>query len=85
MASPDALVRLQKSHLAGSQQELCQIYFFQQHHDSLLQFLEYHLQNTVPERRDGLLMQVKLSVLKKLIVFKGKSVLKCFNQPGNRL
>ena len=58
MASPDALVRLQKSQLAASQQELSKIYFFEQHHDSLLQFLEYHLLNTDAEGGNGLLMQV---------------------------
>ena len=59
IAYPDALVRLQKSQLADSQQqELFRVYFFQQHHDSLLQFLEYHLQNTDAEGGNGLLMQV---------------------------
>ena len=59
MSSPDALVRLQKSRLAGSQQqELFRVYFFQQHHDSLLQFLQYHLQNTVAGGENGLLLQV---------------------------
>ena len=58
MASPDALVRLQKSRLIVSQQELSKIYFFEQHHDSLLQFLEYHLQNIDAEGGNGLLMQV---------------------------
>ncbi len=58
MASPDALVRLQKSRLADTQQELSKIYFFEQHHDSLLQFLEYHLQITDAKEGNGLLMQV---------------------------
>ena len=58
MASPDALVRLQKSRLAGTQQELSKIYFFEQHHDSLLQFLKYHLHNTDADGGNGLLMQV---------------------------
>ena len=60
MASPDALVRLKKSRLAGAQQELSKIYFFEQHHDSLLQFLEYHLWNTDAEGGNGLLMQVNI-------------------------
>ena len=58
MVSPDALVRLQKSRLAGSQQELSNIYFFKQCHDSLLQFLKCHLQNTALKEIGNLLMQV---------------------------
>ncbi len=64
MASPDALVRLQKSRLAGTQQELSKIYFFEQHHDSLLQFLEYHLQITDAKEGNGLLMQVNTLLCK---------------------
>ena len=58
MVSPDALVRLQLSRLADSQQELYNIYFSKQCHDSVLQFLRYHLQNTAFEGIGSLLMQV---------------------------
>ncbi len=58
MASPDALVRLKMSRLAGSQQELYNVYFSKQCHDSLLQFLEYHFRNTAFEGIGSLLMQV---------------------------
>ena len=67
IVSPDALVRLQKSRLADSQQQLSQIYFFQQHHDSLMQFLEYRLQSSAQSGTDGLLMQVTAQHLKKTL------------------
>lgn len=56
MASPDALVRLQKSRLAHLQKELSEIYFFDQCHASLVQFLKYNIE--CEETTDGLLMQV---------------------------
>ena len=57
MASPDALIRLQKSRLADDQKKLSGIYFFEQCHESLLQFLKNHLENA-ENNPDGLLMQV---------------------------
>jgi len=41
-ASPDALIRLQKSALKSSQKELCHIYFSEQHHSSLQDYLHHH-------------------------------------------
>ena len=41
-ACPDALIRLQKAALRGYQKELCQIYFSEQHHSSLQDFLQHH-------------------------------------------
>lgn len=41
-ASPDALIRLQKSALKSSQKELCHIYFSEQHHSSLQDYLRHH-------------------------------------------
>ena len=43
-ASPDALFRLEHSQLAYQKEELLEIYFQQQHHGSLEDFLAYHLQ-----------------------------------------
>ena len=57
MASPDALIRLERSRLKGKQKELTKAYFFDQCHDSLIQFLDYHLHHD-ERSASGLLMQV---------------------------
>lgn len=56
-ASPDALVRLGHTHLSGEeQQQLHKIYFDEQHHASIEDFLLHHLQ----QGGGGSLMQVEL-------------------------
>ena len=57
MASPDALVRLEQSPLADQKEELLELYFKRQHHNSLEDFLAHHLQRN-GTRGENLLMQV---------------------------
>ena len=59
MASPDALIRLQRTVLAEEAEELSEMYFSEQCHGSIVQFLQHHLQ-THTANSDGLLIQVKL-------------------------
>ena len=56
-ASPDALVRLEQSPLTDQKEELLELYFQQQHHNSLEDFLAHHLQRN-GTRGESLLMQV---------------------------
>ena len=56
-ASPDALFRLEHSPLADQTEELLELYFQQQHHGSLEDFLAHHLQRNGISR-ESLLMQV---------------------------
>ena len=45
MASPDALIRLHCTALVKDQKKLSQIYFSEQFHGSIVQFLGHHLHN----------------------------------------
>ena len=56
-ASPDALVRLEYTSLADQREELSRIYFQEQHHNSIQDFLAHHLEMK-SIRGGGLLMQV---------------------------
>lgn len=56
-ASPDALFRLEHSPLAYQKEELLELYFQQQHHGSIEDFLAYHLQRNAFSK-ENLLMQV---------------------------
>ena len=56
-ASPDALFRLENSPLADQEEELLELYFHQQHHDSLEDFLAHHLLRNGTSG-ESLLMQV---------------------------
>ena len=56
-ASPDALFRLENSPLADQREELLELYFQQQHHGSLEDFLAHHLQRKGTSG-ESLLMQV---------------------------
>lgn len=59
IASDDALIRLKKTALADQWKELTQIYYFQQHHSSITDFLQHHIQQHGDlGSKDGLLMQV---------------------------
>ena len=60
-ASPDALVRLEYTQLADQREELSRIYFQEQHHNSIEDFLAHHIQanNT---QGGGLLMQVETRI-----------------------
>lgn len=57
-ASPDAMVRLQKTSLANKSKVLQQIYFERQHHSSLENFLAYHLKFDGDAQPVGMLLQV---------------------------
>ena len=57
MASPEALIRLKNTSLMDEQKHLSQTYFFEQHHGSIVDFLNYHLQNST-HGSSGLLIQV---------------------------
>ena len=59
MASPDALIRLERTVLAEEAEELSEMYFSEQCHGSIVQFLQHHLQTHIANS-DGLLIQVKL-------------------------
>ena len=58
MASPDALIRLQRSDLRSLEKDLSKTYFSYQCHESLAQFLDDKLHDD-NENTDGLLMQVR--------------------------
>ena len=61
MASPDALIRLERTVLTEEAKKLSEIYFSDQCHGSIVQFLQHHLQ-THTVNSDGLLIQVKFIV-----------------------
>ena len=56
-ASDDSLVRLAMTELAHQQEELMRLYFNEQHHKSIADFISYHIQNS-DETKEGLLLQV---------------------------
>ena len=60
MASPDALICLKETPLVEEQTTLCQIYMKEQHHVSLKDFVQYHIQTTKYTNR-GVLMQASYS------------------------
>ena len=57
-ASDDSLIRLAMTDLAHKQEELMRLYFKEQHHTSIADFVSYHVQNS-DENREGLLLQVR--------------------------
>ena len=57
MASPDALIRLHNTSLSDEQKKLKNIYFNEQCHGSIVQFLQYHLHGG-QSHQSGLLIQV---------------------------
>ena len=64
MASPDALIRLHCTSLADDYEELRQIYFSEQHHGSIVQFLVHHLHNgSHMSGQCGLLIQVRYNII----------------------
>ena len=56
-ASDDSLVRLAMTDLAHKQEELMRLYFKEQHHKSIADFVSYYIQNS-DEAKEGLLLQV---------------------------
>ena len=56
-ASDDSLVRLKMTDLAHQQEKLMRLYYSEQHHTSITDFVYYHIQNN-DESREGLLLQV---------------------------
>lgn len=61
-ASPDAIVRLKRTDLAEESDEIRQIYFEQQPHESIEDFLNYHVKDAGHDER-GCLMQVFCSII----------------------
>lgn len=57
IASDDALIRLKRTPLADQQKEFMQVYFSEQHHDSIINFVCHHIKDD-DGTSDGLLMQV---------------------------
>ena len=57
IASDDALIRLKRTSLADQQKEFMHIYFSEQHHDSVIDFVRHHIEDD-DGISDGLLMQV---------------------------
>lgn len=60
MASPDALIRLDKTALAAERDDLSKLYFEGQHHQSIHDFLLHCITESVSD--GGLLMQVRHSL-----------------------
>ena len=60
MVSPDALIRLGGTPLVDEQGTLCKIYMEKQHHSSLKDFVQYHINacETDHKHTKGVLMQV---------------------------
>ena len=58
MASPDALIRLKSNSLERQHKRLHHIYFSEQHHGSIVQFLKYHIESYNNPGHCGLLIQV---------------------------
>ena len=68
IASDDALIRLKRTALADQWEELTQIYYLQQHHSSITDFLQHHIQECSDlGSQDGLLMQVNSVPFRVLI------------------
>ena len=59
MTSPDALIRLQKTELREEQKKLCGIYFDEQKHDSLTDFVNSQLELS---QENGALLQVIMNL-----------------------
>ena len=59
-ASDDSLVRLKMSDLAYQQEELMRLYFSEQHHNSVADFVYHHIQNS-DGSKEGLLLQVQFN------------------------
>ena len=57
-ASPDAIVRLQSTSLAGESDTIQKIYFAKQDHSSIDSFLAFHLKHDRESQTGGLLLQV---------------------------
>ena len=62
-ASPDAIMRLEHTALATDSGLLKCIYFERQHHESIDDFLHYHVQEG---QREGLLMQVHINRISRI-------------------
>ena len=58
MASPDALIRLKSNSLERQHKRLHHIYFSEQHHGSIVQFLKHHIESYNNPGQCGLLIQV---------------------------
>ena len=56
-ASDDSLVRLMMTDLVHKQKELMRLYFKEQQHKSIADFVYHHMQNS-DETKEGLLLQV---------------------------
>ena len=56
-AAPDAIIRLEHTKLVNEKEQIQDIYFRQQHHRSIEDFLKFSLQNCCVEDT-GMLMQV---------------------------
>ena len=55
-ASPESIIRLKETSLREDEANICNIYFQQQHHDSIHDFLSYHLEEDSTTK--GLLIHV---------------------------
>ena len=61
-ASDDALIRLKKTALADKQNELVQLYFSKQHHNSIVDFMQHQI-DCDDGSQNGLLVQVSFNTL----------------------
>lgn len=68
MASPESLIRLQYTSLDEQKEKLSEIYYVEQHHGSIVEFLSHHLNTSTDSY--GLLIQVSITQLrfKSLII-----------------
>lgn len=62
MASPDALIRLKLTRLDDKREKFLKIYYFEQHHGSIVEFLNHHL-NESQHDSAGLLLQVSANLV----------------------
>ena len=67
-ASPDAIVRLQRTELASESEEIHAIYFGKQLHSSLDDFLMLHLKCDKDSKSGGLLLQVCSDIVIVIII-----------------
>ena len=56
-ASDDSLIRLERTALADRQRELMRVYSSEQHHHSIVDFVDHYIHHC-DENQEGLLMQV---------------------------
>ena len=68
MASPEALIRLKHTSLVDEQKKLSHIYFVEQHHGSIVEFLNHYFHRNT-HGSSGLLIQVQFFDVLSIFIF----------------